>query len=216
MKLIGMLTSPYTRRVAISLTEMGLEFEHVPISVFSHLAEFKALNPVVRAPTLFLDDQTMLTDSHVIIEYFDRADRSRSLWPESDADLRAAASVLGMAQTTCDKTVQLVYERELRPAEKQFADWIDRVTGQVNAACEQLDSLVEDAPLWLEADRLNMAGITLSVVCTFMQNRIPDIWERGSFDKLNAFRESAEALPTFRRWPHASLAAPLAHAPLWP
>lgn len=216
MKLIGMLTSPYTRRVAISLSEMGLEFEHIPISVFSHLAEFKAINPVVRAPTLILDDQTVFTDSHVIIEYFDRAGPSRSLWPESDVERRGAASVLGMAQTTCDKTVQLVYERELRPDDKQFPDWINRVTAQVTAACETLESLVEDAPLWLAADRLNVAGISLSVVCTFMQHRIPHLWESGSFEKLKAFCERAEALPTFRRWPHASLGVPLAHVPLWP
>src|SRR3546814_2458887 len=64
MKLVGMLTSPYTRRVAISLSELGVEFEHMPVSVFSDYAEFRALNPAVRAPTLLLDDGTLLTDSH--------------------------------------------------------------------------------------------------------------------------------------------------------
>ena len=35
MKLIGMLDSPYVRRVAICMKLLGLEFEHAPISVFS-------------------------------------------------------------------------------------------------------------------------------------------------------------------------------------
>ena len=35
MQLIGMLDSPYVRRVAISLQLLGLRFEHQSISVFS-------------------------------------------------------------------------------------------------------------------------------------------------------------------------------------
>ena len=35
MKLIGMLDSPYVRRVAISLRRLGIAFEHEPLSVFS-------------------------------------------------------------------------------------------------------------------------------------------------------------------------------------
>ena len=34
MKLIGMLDSPYVRRVAISLQLLGLRFEHQSLSVF--------------------------------------------------------------------------------------------------------------------------------------------------------------------------------------
>jgi len=34
MRLIGMLDSPYVRRVAISLKYMGLAFDHEPVSVF--------------------------------------------------------------------------------------------------------------------------------------------------------------------------------------
>lgn len=34
MRLIGMLDSPYVRRVAVSLRFMGLPFRHEPLSVF--------------------------------------------------------------------------------------------------------------------------------------------------------------------------------------
>ena len=34
MKLIGMLDSPYVRRVAISMQLLGLRFEHESVSVF--------------------------------------------------------------------------------------------------------------------------------------------------------------------------------------
>lgn len=216
MKLVGMLTSPYTRRVAISLSELGVDFEHFPVSVFADFADFREINPVVRAPTLFLDDGTMLTDSHVIIEHFDRIAGERSLWPVDPARRARSAALLGLAQTACDKAVQLVYERELRPAEKQYADWIDRVIGQVSAACDLLNERIDPEVLWLASGRPAQAGLSLAVACTFMQHRVPDVWTEGRFAKLQAFRAEAEELAVFRRWPHASLAKPLAQSPLWP
>src|SRR3546814_13960385 len=100
MKLVGMLTSPYTRRVAISLSELGVEFEHMPVSVFSDYAEFRALNPAVRAPTLLLDDGTLLTDSHVIIEHFDRLAGESSLWPR-DQSVRSRSAALQSGKASC-------------------------------------------------------------------------------------------------------------------
>ena len=47
MQLIGMLDSPYVRRVAISLRLLGLPFEHRPVSVFREFDAFAAVNPVV-------------------------------------------------------------------------------------------------------------------------------------------------------------------------
>ena len=47
MQLIGMLDSPYVRRVAISLQLLGLPFEHRSVSVFRGFDEFSRINPVV-------------------------------------------------------------------------------------------------------------------------------------------------------------------------
>jgi glutathione S-transferase len=40
IKLIGMMDSPYVRRVAISLELYGVEFESRPLSVFSSFDAF--------------------------------------------------------------------------------------------------------------------------------------------------------------------------------
>jgi hypothetical protein len=48
--------------------------------------------------------------------------------------------ILGLALAACEKSVQIVYEHNLRPAEKQHAPWIERVTGQLLAAYTLLDS----------------------------------------------------------------------------
>ncbi len=69
MKLIGMLDSPYVRRVAISLQLLDLAFEHQSLSVFRGFDAFRRINPVVKAPTLVCDDGTVLMDSSLILEY---------------------------------------------------------------------------------------------------------------------------------------------------
>ncbi len=119
MKLIGMLDSPYVRRVAISLDLLGIEFEHAPLSVFSTFEEFSRINPVVKAPTLLLDDGSVLMDSTLIIDYFETLSTPESkLLPSQPQALARALSTLGLALTACEKAVQIVYEHNLRPAEK--------------------------------------------------------------------------------------------------
>jgi len=71
MVLIGMLDSPYVRRVAISMKLMGIAFEHRPISVFRTFEQFRALNPVVKAPSLICDDGAVLMDSTLILDYLE-------------------------------------------------------------------------------------------------------------------------------------------------
>jgi glutathione S-transferase len=56
VKLIGMLDSPYVRRVAVSLQLLGLDFDHQSLSVFRTFADFEKINPVVKAPTLLCND----------------------------------------------------------------------------------------------------------------------------------------------------------------
>jgi len=69
MVLIGMLDSPYVRRCAVSMKLMGVPFEHRPVSVFRHYEQFRAINPVVKAPSFICDDGTVLMDSTLILDY---------------------------------------------------------------------------------------------------------------------------------------------------
>jgi len=88
MKLIGMLDSPYVRRVAISAKCLGIQLEHQSVSVFRHFEQFQQINPVVKAPTLVLDNGDVLIDSTLIIDYLEAlAGTGNSLMP-TDIDQR--------------------------------------------------------------------------------------------------------------------------------
>src|SRR5258707_15100575 len=72
MRLIGMLDSPYVRRVAISLTLMDVKFTHEALSGFRNWDAFAAINPGVKGPTAGTDDGAVLMDSALILEYAGR------------------------------------------------------------------------------------------------------------------------------------------------
>src|SRR5213594_3859437 len=108
-----MLDSPYVRRVAISLQLLGLRFEHRSISVFSTFAQFQQINPVVKAPSFICDDGEVLMDSTLILEYAEAlAGLRRSLLPGGAVERQHVLRIIGLALAACEKSVQIVYERD--------------------------------------------------------------------------------------------------------
>jgi len=203
MQLIGMLDSPYVRRVAISLQLLGLPFEHQSLSVFRTFAQFQQINPVVKAPTLVCDDGTVLMDSTLILEYAEAlAAPGRSLVPREPAELQHTLRLVGLALAACEKAVQIIYERNLRPAEKRHEPWMQRVTGQLLAAFGALEAELGQRPLAAERAQIDQAGITVAVAWWFTQQTLPGIVEATAHPALREFSERAETLPEFVAAPH--------------
>lgn len=203
MQLIGMLDSPYVRRVAVSLQLLGVPFEHRSISVFSTFAQFQQINPVVKAPSLVCDDGEVLMDSTLILEYAQAlAVGRRSLLPAAIAQLQHTLRLVGLALAACEKSVQIVYERNLRPAEKLHEPWVARVTGQLLAAYAALESEVQRQPLALTRDTIDQAGVSVAVAWYFTQALLPEVVRAGDFPALCALSAQAELLPEFLAAPH--------------
>lgn len=202
MKLIGMLDSPYVRRVAISLQLLGLRFEHQSLSVFRTFSEFERINPVVKAPTFITDDGTVLMDSTLILEYAESVARPRTLMPSTPPELLSALRIIGLAMAAAEKSVQLLYERDLRPPEKRHEPWLQRIIGQVAAAYSELEKELAHTPLLTERADIKQAGISTAVVWNFTQQTVPDAVKPSRFPRLVALSEHAESLPAFRAAPH--------------
>ena len=200
MQLIGMLDSPYVRRVAISLRLLHLPFEHRPISVFRDFEEFAQINPVVKAPTLVCDDGEVLMDSTLILDHVEFM-APRSLMPADPLARQRALRVIGLSLAACEKTVQSVYEQTLRPAEKQHEPWRTRVHHQLVAACSALETELVKSPLGAQDTTITQAGVTTAVAWTFTQMMLPNIVLAERFPRLNAYSASAEQLPAFRATP---------------
>ncbi|VVD84114.1 glutathione S-transferase [Pandoraea anhela] len=202
MQLIGMLDSPYVRRTAICLKLLGLPFEHRSLSVFRTFDEFSAINPVVKAPTLVTDDGTVLMDSTLILQYVESlVDPAQRLVPADPAAHLRALRLTGLALAACDKSVQLVYERELRPSEKRHTPWTDRVRTQVHSAFSALEKELAQVPVEAAPDRIGEHGVTIAVAWRFHQMMLPEVDFSSAFPEVASFSAKAEALPAFRETP---------------
>ena len=205
MQLIGMLDSPYVRRVAISLQLLGVPFEHQSLSVFRTFARFEQINPVVKAPTLVCDDGEVLMDSTLIIEYAEAlASSRRSLMPAGISERQHALRVIGLALAACEKSVQIIYERQLRPPEKLHEPWVARVTGQLLAACAALDSEIRVRPPTMTSQAIDQAGLSAAVAWDFTQQTIPEVVAAANHPALIELSSKAEGLPEFLAAPYGS------------
>ena len=202
MRLIGMLDSPYVRRVAISLQLLGLRFEHQSLSVFRTFTQFQQINPVVKAPTLICDDGEVLMDSTLIMEYAEAVARPRSLMPSGLQELQHALRIIGLSLAACEKSVQIIYERGLRPPEKLHEPWVTRVTSQLLAAYGALEEEVARRPLAATSSTITQAGLSTAVGWHFTQQMLPEVVPAANYPSLVAFSAQAEALPEFVAAPH--------------
>ena len=198
MQLIGMLDSPYVRRVAISLAVLGLPFEHRSVSVFRHFDEFAKINPAVKAPTLVEDDGTVLMESTLILDHIDRkVQPARRLMPEEAGARLQALNLIGFGLAATEKAMQTVYERNLRPQEFQFEPWVERVQKQMHAAYAELETRLAGREGWLFGERLMQPDITIAVAWRFTQFMLPGVLDAARYPALAVFSERAESLPVF-------------------
>lgn len=201
MRLIGMLDSPYVRRVAISLECLGVPFEHEAVSVFTTFERFQSINPVVKAPTLVCDDGEVLMDSSLILQFIEASKaRGRSLWSADPAANQHEFRAVGLALAACEKSVQLVYERNLRPRQAQYEPWLERVTGQLLAAYLGLEDEVQRRPAVFSALH-SQASISTAVIWQFTQSMLASIVPASRHPGLVSLSTRLERTPEFQKYP---------------
>ena len=200
MRLIGMLDSPYVRRVAVTLRLLGIPFEHDPLSVFSTFDQFRRINPVVKAPTLVCDDGTVLMDSNLLIDYAE-AVAGRSLWPADLASRARALRAAGLAIAACEKLQQIVYEQHLRPPEKRHAPWLARVDAQMRAALAALDAEIGRAAPVMDEVALTHGGLAAAIAWRFMAIKLETPVADADCPALAAHAGRVEDFPAFAGTP---------------
>ena len=149
MKLIGSLTSPYVRKARIVLAEKKIDYEFELDSPWVAETNVPNINPLGKIPVLVLDDETVLFDSRVIVEYLDNVAPNNKLMPAPNRERTEVKRWEALADGLCDAAVSAVMEG-LRPKKEQSASWIVRQHEAI-----QLDkgfwTLAESNALELEA-----------------------------------------------------------------
>lgn len=202
MILIGQMDSPFARRVAIALHHYRLAFERRVISAYDDFDALLGVNPLGTVPALELDDGTVLTDSHLILDYLDRlGGPERALLPDEPETRAKLMAHLGPAVGLAEKAVAFRTETVRRPAAKRDEARVTRILAQIAASLAWLEAHTPEEGFIAGASPTH-ADIASAVAMTFIRNKDPEhLGQTHAFSRLLAHTERCEALAAFAAAP---------------
>ncbi len=197
LKLVGVYSSSFVRRVAISMQVLGVSYEHVPLSAFRDVDKLRAINPLLKAPTVVFEDGTTLQNGDYILDWLDQQ-TDKPLLPREPVARLANQRILAVALLAAEKGLSLVFEQMLRAKELQSSSVVGRLEGQLRAA---LDLLENDARFAVIAnvppEELDQVQITVPAVVEFLASTYPHLIPADQYPKLMALSDQMEQHPAF-------------------
>lgn len=196
MRLIGMMDSPFVRRVAVTMRLFGMPHAHEQISVFRQAEAFAKINPLMKAPTLILDDGTLLMDSSLILDWLEVKGDPVTFFP-NDPGLRGEVlSLIGYALMGTEKAMQWDLERK-RPQEKRHDPWLERCAAQAKAAFAHLEADCARSERWLVGHAYTQADITLACCWGYVRRYCAELIAESAHPAIAAHAARCEARPEF-------------------
>lgn len=194
MKLYFAALSPFVRKVAVAAAELGLSnrIERVPVQTTPVAPDpkLKAANPLNKIPALATDDNDLLYDSAVIVEYLDALAGGGKLLPAAGPARWKVKRQEALADGIADAAILVRYETFLRPEPKRWDDWIK---GQQAKVDQGLDAF--EAESWLFEAAPNAAQIALGCTLGYLEFRFGRDWRRGR-DTLAGWYDRFAARPS--------------------
>lgn len=200
-RLLGLYDSPFVRRVAVTMHLYGLPFEHLSLSVFRHMDAMRPINPLFKVPMLTLPSGETLYESAYILDHLDELAVERGLAPlipRQGPERRQVQQLMALAIVATEKAVAIEYERK-RPGERQWADWTERLRGQMRQAFALLEERL--AGDFLFGGHLTQADITTAAGIGFVRYVQPDEWAGVACPALTALADRLEESAAFKAVP---------------
>lgn len=196
MKLIGTVTSPYTRKVRVALAEKRMECEFITDSPNTPDSVIARYNPLGKIPVLVLDDENTIFDSRVIVEYLDNATPGNRLIPAEKRPRIQVRRWEALADGCTDAAIALVNEKK-KPTEQQSPEWIIRQQGKVDRS---LQAMADDlaAKSWCTGDFFTLADIAVGCCLGWLELRVPDLPWRRIYPNLERLADKLAQRQSFR------------------
>jgi glutathione S-transferase len=194
--LVGQYDSPYVRRVAVTLHLYSMPFTRNPISVFSDAEEMGRINPLVRIPSLILDDEEVLVDSAAIIDHLDETmGPAMALTPRSGKERRRVLQATAVATGAIDKAGAVVYERHFHEEEHRNAQWIARCKHQLASALGWLEAQLKGE--WLMGTKMTQGDIATACMVGYLKLRLPEALREAEYPELERHSMTSEKMDAF-------------------
>jgi glutathione S-transferase len=196
MILVGQYDSPFVRRVGVTLLQYRMPFTRDRTSVFS--PKMATVNPLVRIPSLVLDDGETLFDSAAILDYLDeQVAPATALTPRSGEPRRQVLRAIALAVGAIEKAGAVVYERHLHGADCISTEWVERALGQLAGALSHLDGKASEP--WFFGEKMTQADVTIGCAVGYLRLRLEEAFPLNGYRKLGALAARCNALDEFVR-----------------
>ena len=189
--------SPFVRKVMIAAHECGLadriETVRTVVAASQPNIELMKENPQSRLPTLRLADGTVIYDSPVICEYFDRLAGGGKLFPQDFSERLVALRRQSLGDGMLDTLLMWRGEVTRPPAQqsiKHVQAWRLKTNVSVDALEEEADALAASA--------FSIGHLALGVALGYIDFRFPELNWREGHPKIAAWHAAFEARPSAR------------------
>jgi len=197
MKLHWSPRSPFVRKVMIVLDEAGIAdrvtLVRTPVAMDKPNLDLVPDNPLIKLPTLVLEDGTALYDSRVICAYLD-ALTGAGLLPADPGARLLAERRQALGDGFLDALLLFRQERN-KPAARQTPAWLDAFALKTKAVLAALEA---EAPA-LQASGFDLGLIAIGCALSYMDYRFPDIVWRDGHPALAAWHARFAARPSVMR-----------------
>lgn len=191
-------SSPYVRKVRVSVRELGLEdqVEEVITIPWDEDAEVAMQNPTGKVPALITDDGDSLFDSPVICEYLDSLSDRASLFPSAGPARWAALRRQALADAMLDAMIARRVEGN-RPGDADSEYWINRHWSAVQRCIDEMERTLPDGD-----KPIDIGDISIAVALAQVLYRFGDQDWRPSRPKLASwFEETAQRPSLVKTYP---------------
>ena len=194
MKLRYSATSPYVRKVTMTVIECGLQdkVEQVLTNAWAEDTDLPADNPLGKVPALVLDDGVCLFDSRVICEYLDSLNTGAKLFPADGAARWSALRREALGDGLNDAAVARRLE-VMRPDGERSEKWIAR---QAAAMTRALNVLEQEADSF--ADSFDIGALAVMSALSYLDLRFADDKWRDGRPKLTAWFDKVSARQSYQ------------------
>ncbi len=196
MKLIGSLTSPYVRKVRVTMAEKKLDYQLVLEDVWGNDAILRA-NPLGKVPCLVMEGGEAVFDSSVIVEYVDTLSPVGRLIPASGRERVEVRTWEALADGVCDALILARLEQGWVGREgARSSAWVDRQMSRVTAAITAMGHGLGDKP-FCHGTHFSLADVAVGCTLGYLDFRFPQIDWRADHPNLQRLLDKLMLRPSF-------------------
>jgi glutathione S-transferase len=196
MKIFFSSSSPFVRKCMVVAAEVGLadQIELLPSSAHpvNRDQTIVTTNPLGQVPTFFTEDGQALYDSRVICEYLDHRGNGQ-IFPSDPARRWQALTEQSLADGILDAALLARYEKTVRPAERQWDDWVAGQMEKIESGLSYFEKNIDTT-----AQIVDISTISLACALGYLDFRYPNYDWRAKHPSLKDWYASFSQRPSVR------------------